>query len=115
MPIIGGIEAGFVGASPSTLVDQKDAQMFDQIVKETQEKFFTTDPNSQDSLEQDLNNNPDKKQKYLDALKALEENPNSENREKFNQEVFNLNNVLLGEMLVGNQIYFNLVVDEINS
>ena len=40
MIVNGGIELGFVGASPSTLSNKEDAKRFDTIIKETKNKFF---------------------------------------------------------------------------
>ncbi len=107
MSVNGGIELGFVGASASTLSNSDDAKKFDQIVLETEKKFFTgTDAESQKTL---LRNNVDEV-----ALKAYDVAKTSNNIQEYDQAVFNLKNVVYGEMTAGNKSYFNMIIDEIN-
>lgn len=99
----GGIELGFVGASPSTLSNKEDAKRFDAIIKETKNKFF-----GENSSENLLNTvDPALLAKYNEAKL-------SDNIAEYNLAVFNLTNVLYGEMNANNKEYFNLVVSEIN-
>lgn len=99
----GGIELGFVGASPSTLSNKEDAKRFDAIIKETKNKFF-----GENSSENLLNTvDPALLAKYNEVKL-------SNNIAEYNLAVFNLANVLYGEMNANNKEYFNLVVSEIN-
>ncbi len=101
MLVNGGIELGFVGASPSTLSNSEDAKRFDQIIEETENKFF--------NLENGLLRNVD--QNLLDQYNAAKE---SNNISEYNKAIFNLSNVLYGEMNANNKEYFNLMITEIN-
>lgn len=99
----GGIELGFVGASPSTLSNKEDAKRFDAIIKETKNKFFgeNSSENLLNTVDQAL-------------LAKYNEVKLSNNIAEYNLAVFNLANVLYGEMNANNKEYFNLVVSEIN-
>lgn len=99
----GGIELGFVGASPSTLSNKEDAKRFDAIIKETKNKFFgeNSSENLLNTVDQAL-------------LAKYNEAKLSDNIAEYNLAVFNLANVLYGEMNANNKEYFNLVVSEIN-
>lgn len=97
--IVGGINQRFVGASASTIKDAELAKKFDNIVKETQEKFFE---NQQTKLENTVD------QSLLEKFKNASD-------AEFNDAVFNLKNVFYGYMTAGNQDYFNKVAEEINS
>ena len=101
MSVNGGIELGFVGASPSSISNPELAKRFDAIVDAAQKKFFG--PNG--SLE-----------KKLDpaALQAFKEAKKLGDIKAYDQALFNLKNVLYGEMTVGNVSYFNMMIDEIN-
>lgn len=100
MSVNGGIELGFVGASPSSISNPELAKRFDAIVDAAQEKFFG--PNG--SL-----HNVD-----TTALQTFKEAKKSGDIKAYDQAVFNLKNVLYGEMTVGNVSYFNMMIDEIN-
>ena len=99
----GGIELGFVGASPSTLSNKEDAKRFDAIIKETKNKFFGE--NSSENLLKTVDQT---------LLAKYNEAKLSDNIAEYNLAVFNLANVLYGEMNANNKEYFNLVVSEIN-
>lgn len=103
MIVNGGIELGFVGASPSTLSNKEDAKRFDAIIEETKNKFFGE--NSSENLLKTVD--PTLLAKYNEAKL-------SDNIAEYNLAVFNLANVLYGEMNANNKEYFNLVVSEIN-
>ena len=103
MIVNGGIELGFVGASPSTLSNESDAKRFDAIIEETKNKFFGE--NSSENLLKTVD--PTLLAKYNEAKL-------SDNIAEYNLAVFNLANVLYGEMNANNKEYFNLVVSEIN-
>ena len=103
MVVNGGIELGFVGASPSTLSNEEDAKSFDAIIEETKNKFFgeNSSENLLNTVDQIL-------------LAKYNEAKLSDNIAEYNLAVFNLANVLYGEMNANNKEYFNLVVSEIN-
>ena len=103
MIVNGGIELGFVGASPSTLSNESDAKRFDAIIEETKNKFFgeNSSENLLNTVDQAL-------------LAKYNEAKLSNNIAEYNLAVFNLANVLYGEMNANNKEYFNLVVSEIN-
>lgn len=103
MVVNGGIELGFVGASPSTLSNKEDAKRFDAIIKETKNKFFGE--NSSENLLKTVDQT---------LLAKYNEAKLSNNIAEYNLAVFNLANVLYGEMNANNKEYFNLVVSEIN-
>ena len=101
MSVNGGIELGFVGASPSSISNPELAKRFDAIVDAAQKKFF----GPKGSLEKNLD---------PAALQAFKEAKKSGDIKAYDQAVFNLKNVLYGEMTVGNVSYFNMMIDEIN-
>lgn len=107
--VVGGIELGFVGASPSLIQNETHAKRFDEIIKSTQDKFFGQ--NGQLTTDLETNKNVEM---YKTIKAELEQNKNEENRKKYNDIVFQLANILLGEMNESNNHYFNLVVEEIN-
>ena len=100
MTINGGIDLGFVGASPSSISSLELANKFDAIVEATTKKFFG---------ENGILKNVDPT-----LLKKFEEVKVSGNIEEYNQALFELNNVLYGEMSTNNASYFNRMIDEIN-
>lgn len=100
MTINGGIDLGFVGASPSSISSLELANKFDAIVEATTKKFFG---------ENGILKNVDPT-----LLKKFEEVKVSGNIEEYNQALFELNNVLYGEMSANNASYFNRMIDEIN-
>ncbi len=97
MNIIGGIAEGYVGASKSTISNTEDAKRFDEIVKETETKFF----GESGSLKQ------------VDSAK-LEAYKNAATIDAYNKAVFELENVYYGQMTTNNKGYFNMIADEIN-
>ncbi len=80
MTINGGIDLGFVGASPSSISSLELANKFDAIVEATTKKFFG---------ENGILKNVDPT-----LLKKFEEVKASGNIEEYNQALFELNNVL---------------------
>lgn len=114
MSVVGGIKHGFVGASKSTIQKPRDAkendernwaEFFDNLIDKAETKFF--DEGSEYTKSE---NYQDQIREYNEAIK----NPGT-NNEKYNEAVFKLANVIFGEMNRNNNLYFNKIVEHINS